>query len=133
MTTELPSLGMAFYDRRGRPMDGWEGLSLAFGFIPGYKRVREAYVRDYRVSTVWLGFDQGFVPFNRQPLIFETMVFGPNDHRERLLYSTEEEAVEGHFAILHRLLALRRIPASEVRGWLELTGWNRRKALCRRG
>lgn len=54
-----------------------------------------------RVSTVWMGLDHSF--FDGPPLIFETMIFRRR-RRERkfwddfqLRYTTEEQALKGHF------------------------------------
>lgn len=53
-------------------------------------------IEGFRVSTVFLVLDHGW---NGEPVLFETMIFGPEDHRlndyqER--YHTHAEAVEGH-------------------------------------
>jgi hypothetical protein len=48
------------------------------------------------VSTVWLGLDHSFWP-DREPLIFETMVFfrGKSD-LDMDRYTTKQQAIEGH-------------------------------------
>lgn len=121
---------IAFYDQQGRPMSQEEALPMTVGFPPAYRRVRESFVRDYHVSTIWRGFDHGFSFIEPgEPVIFETMIFGPGNYVRQWRYCTEELAVLGHFTALYGLLVLADIPVSEVRGWLELTGWNRRKAL----
>lgn len=54
-----------------------------------------------RVSTVWLGLDHNFG--QGLPLIFETMVFGP-DELDCQRYSTEDEACAGHQAMIEKWL-----------------------------
>ena len=50
-----------------------------------------------RVSTVFLALDHNFGE-GGDPILFETMVFGPDDFNEHDMerYRTYEEAVEGH-------------------------------------
>lgn len=48
----------------------------------------------YDVSTVCLVIDHSFA-FGGRPMIFETMVFGP-DSEDMERYSTKAEALEGH-------------------------------------
>src|SRR5579863_7102806 len=61
------------------------------------RHVGDDLIGDIRVSTVWLGADQGGI--DGKPLLFETMVF-PSKHSPRDIYygrySTWNEAVEGH-------------------------------------
>lgn len=58
----------------------------------------------YTVSTVFVGIDLDFVA-GRPPRLFETMVFGTDvdcgDPETR--YSTWDEALAGHMAIVYRL------------------------------
>jgi hypothetical protein len=58
-----------------------------------------------RLSTVWLGLEHGY---NRgKPLIFESMLFAPEEHDERAYphdqlqarYATEEEARDAHHTL----------------------------------
>ncbi len=128
---DLPSEGQygpRYYDRQGRPMGEWEWIRY-FGSW-GYKQVRESYVRGYRVSTVWLGLDHGIgFMTGGPPVIFETMIFGPEDLQEQWRYTSELEAVDGHYRLLEILLYILEAHRCDVRGWLELTGWNRRSAV----
>jgi hypothetical protein len=82
------------YDRAGRPISLMEWVAL-FGDSEG-RRVGYDELYGYQVSTVWLGIDHNFGA--GPPLIFETMVFGPEggfdvDCRR---YSTEDQARTGH-------------------------------------
>lgn len=87
------------YDREGKPISMMEwGRLLA---NETYKRVAEAQVGPYWVSTVWLGIDHGFG--GGPPLIFETMVFATGPDVEGLgpdldchRWSTKAEALAGH-------------------------------------
>lgn len=59
------------------------------------RRVAETTIGPYRVSTVFLVIDHGFG--NKAPLLFETMVFGPeSSDDDQWRYSTWDAAVEGH-------------------------------------
>ena len=91
---------VAWYDRQGNVIDMWEASRL--GADPAYKRVAEDTIGPYWISTVWLGFDHGFMS-GGPPLIFETMVFmdpkdehalGPDIDMDR--YPTEAAALAGH-------------------------------------
>lgn len=54
------------------------------------------------ISTVFLYHNHSFLP-RGEPIIFETMVFGgPLDH-EQDRYSTWDEAIRGHEAMLERV------------------------------
>lgn len=56
-----------------------------------------------RVSTVFLAFDHNFGD-EGLPVLFETMVFGPDDFNEHDMerYCTYEEAVEGHRVMVEK-------------------------------
>ena len=67
------------------------------------RRVGEDFVASYRISTVFLGIDHNFFGVRTRgkhvPILFETMIFGPDDdaldlHCRR--YATWDEAVAGH-------------------------------------
>lgn len=91
------------YARDGKPIDLHTFARLLAN--EEYKRVAEATVGPYWVSTVWLGIDHGF---GRQaaPVIFETMVFATVDDDPYSLnlacwrWSTEEQAKTGHEEIV---------------------------------
>jgi hypothetical protein len=64
------------YDRQGRPIDMMKfDRLLADG---EYRVVAQHWVRGWKVSTVWLGLDHRFGSPGA-PLIFETMIFAPED------------------------------------------------------
>jgi hypothetical protein len=88
-----------FYDREGIPISDTMTWSRLMRY-QDYKRVGLDRLPGYRVSTVWLGLDQGFPP--GPPLIFETMVFreGEGDpirlDMRMMRYATLIEAGRGH-------------------------------------
>jgi hypothetical protein len=48
------------------------------------------------ISTIWVGFDHN-MGIHREPLIFETMVYGAGAGSiEPRRYATEDEALDGH-------------------------------------
>jgi len=68
---------------------------------PEARRVAEDTVDGKWVSTVFLGLDHQYG--DGPPLVFETMVFHDGDGREEWRYSTWDEAVTGHQAIVAAL------------------------------
>lgn len=96
---------MSFYDRSGNPITQERYGDLVTQDNGGYKIVaRSADLPDnVWISTVWLGMDHNFG--EGTPLIFETAVFGvESDIVDR--YTTEDEALEGHLAILKNVRAM---------------------------
>jgi hypothetical protein len=90
------------YDRNGQPID-----SASFGRLlsdRAYKKIGLTKVADgeksFTVSTVWLGINHRYG--DGPPLIFETMVFGEGSMLDLACarYSTEQEAREGHRAMV---------------------------------
>ncbi|MEH2201208.1 hypothetical protein [Nostoc sp.] len=67
--------------------------------------MREDYVGSTRISTVFLGLNHQWLP-NKPPLIFETMVFGGQIDYQQIRYSTWDEAVAGHQAIVELIKVL---------------------------
>lgn len=65
------------------------------------RRIRETYIGHYRVSTVYIGVDMAF--WNPFPLIFETMVFGPEGIIYCDRYPFREIAKAGHRAIVRQM------------------------------
>jgi hypothetical protein len=63
------------------------------------KLIKQNYIGDKFVSTVFLGIDHSFNIFeDKTPILFETMIFNKNsrceDYCER--YSTYDESLKGH-------------------------------------
>jgi hypothetical protein len=92
------------YDREGNELD-WERFILLFGDMRS-RRIGKDAIGDYTVSTVWMGIDHNFSG-DGPPLIFESMVFGPDktDHAVRH-YATETEAREGHAELVNEVSLL---------------------------
>lgn len=94
-----------YYDRIGRriSIEEWSRLLADHD----YKFVAFDAGRRYRVSTVWIGADKST---DGVPRIFQSVVFrGDKTEVESALYSTEDEARDGHQA-----LATNYVPAVEV-------------------
>jgi hypothetical protein len=89
---------MGYYDQAGRPISLLEWVML-FEDFEG-RRVGHDELYGYEVSTVWLGIDYSWGA--GPPLIFETMVFGPEGgfDVDCQRYSTEDEARVGHEEML---------------------------------
>jgi len=89
-----------YYDREGKPMtmDEWAKA------YEGERRIGKTDLPDGKmVSTVWLGMNHRWG--DGPPLIFETMVFGP-DELDCERYSTEAEAADGHRRMVEKWAAL---------------------------
>lgn len=69
-------------------------LTWAHFFEEGNRRVAETVVGGTRISTVFLGLDHSFG--NGPPLLFETMIFGPEDSDYQTRCSTWAEAERQH-------------------------------------
>jgi len=69
-------------------------IEWAKGFEINNRIVKQDYIGEIFVSTVFLGIDHSYG--DEPPLLFETMIFGgvPDQYQER--YSTWDEAEEGH-------------------------------------
>lgn len=90
---------LLYYDRDGNVINlaQWGMLRAS----DNYHRVAETQVGPYWVSTVWLGIDHNFTSAGDPPIIFETMVFAPNDDSlggdlDCVRYATEAQARQGH-------------------------------------
>jgi hypothetical protein len=111
-----------WYDREGQPIDVEKADTLLGN--PDYKRVGLTEITSasnpdtsYRVSTVWLGVNHAFG--GGPPIIFETMVFGPENTDEYMQrYATEAEARAGHAETVTVVAAT--VPDETV---TDLDGW----------
>src|SRR3954452_10338429 len=106
--TEPGADGLRHYDRDGIRISLWESMVLSANREDVV--VRQTRIGDFKISTVWLSVDHNFLSSfsgSDEPLIFETMIFGPGEEfQER--YCTEAEALERH-AELVDFLTLRRL------------------------
>ena len=104
-----------YFDRQGEPID-----EDRFGVLhddEDYKRIGlDTYpsLEDVAgdpldpepvatISTVWMGINHAFRP--GRPAIFETMIFGGPYDQGCARYSTEADAVEGHWRTMEDLRA----------------------------
>lgn len=100
---------MIWYDRAGNPLT----LETAAKLLTDrtYVHVARTHIYNghhvFKVSTVWLGLDHTHGDDDGRPVIFETIVFvggnpsGSECHR----YSTEQEARDGHTAVVAKIAA----------------------------
>lgn len=87
-----------YYNRKGEPIDT---MQWAMQFRDEDRVVAKTELPDGKtVSTVFLGLNHRFG--DGPPLIFETMVFGPDSYIDMDCerYSTEEQAKAGHEAMV---------------------------------
>lgn len=111
-----------WYDRDGQPIDVEKADTLLGN--PDYKRVGLTEITSasnpdtsYRVATVGLGVNHAFG--DGPPIIFETMVFGPENADEYMQrYATEEQARAGHAETVTVVAAT--VPDETV---TDLDGW----------
>lgn len=86
-----------WYDRLGWPISVQRAERLLGD--PEYVRVAEHTEAGFWISTVWLACDHsiGF-PVSGPPILFETMIFGPEDWQGEYVerYPTEAAALAGH-------------------------------------
>lgn len=98
------------FDRDGKPIKASAWVQLQS--LPGYFRIATTHLPDgRRVSTIWTGLDGTYgLVGRRRPLIFETVVFGPEcgdglrDVLDCWRYHTEPDAIKGHRRVCRRLL-----------------------------
>lgn len=83
---------IAHYGRDGTLLDLYAYAVLSED--RDYWRLAYDVIGDHAVSTVWLGLDTSFGR-SPEPVIFETMVFGPEGEECRR-YTSEAAALAGH-------------------------------------
>ena len=92
-----------YYDKHGNKIDELKYNELIRD--KDYKFIDCTIIKDYKISTVWLGFDHGHG--GPKVLVCETMVF-PIDSYDELdckRYGTAEEALAGHTAMVYKWAA----------------------------
>lgn len=97
--------GFDYYNRQGEQITFGQYLELMSDAQTraDYKRVGDDEVDGVRVSTVFLGMDHNWSQAG-PPILFETMLFGtPDEDNPMVRYSTEQQAREGHEAIVAAL------------------------------
>jgi hypothetical protein len=64
---------------------------------PSRKIVKQEYVDNIHISTVFLGLDHSW-PWNKDktPILWETMIFGGEHDEYQKRYTSYEDALEGH-------------------------------------
>lgn len=103
-----------FYDYDGEPISAEEftGLCLGKDHEMVRWRVGVTEVEGWFVSTVWLGINHRFSG-DGPPLIFETLAAHPDHGEITRRYSTAEEALAGHNALVEEI---RTIEAAYAKG-----------------
>ena len=76
-------------------------MTWARWFEKAERRVDRTEIGEVFISTVFLGLDHSFG--EGPPLLFETMVFGGPLDQDMERYSTWDEAVAGHKAMVARV------------------------------
>lgn len=100
-------LGKYILDDAGNPVPERDVYKWGAWFQTHDRHVAVTHVGKARVSTVFLGFDHGFMT-GAAPVLWETMVFAkgkPYDHYEQR-YTTREDALIDHKRIVGRLRAV---------------------------
>lgn len=69
---------------------------------PGVKSVKQEYIGDIFVSTVFLGLDHAWN--SDIPVLWETMIFGGEHDQYQERYTSYEDAVKGHQTALNLII-----------------------------
>ena len=95
--------GLYILDEENKPVeiDDIEKWGEFYG--SGRRRVGEDFVRNSRISTVFLGLDHSFSE-EGPPILYETMIFGGKFDCEQWRYETREEAIAGHRAAVRKVV-----------------------------
>jgi len=80
------------------------------------RRVADANIAGYWISTVFLGLDHQF--WKGPPLLFETAIFGPDEVEIRRRYSTWSEAAAGHRYICEQIAETENLEAEGLVAFL---------------
>jgi hypothetical protein len=81
-------------DAAGEPIRCEDSVTWGAWFDRADRCVAEDWIGSVRISTVFLGIDQGGGP----PLLWETMIYGETHYLYRRRYATRAEAEAGHAA-----------------------------------
>lgn len=94
---------MDYYDKHGNKIDESKYRELIAD--KDYKFINCTILKDYKVSTVWLGTDHSHGGPNA--LVCETMVFPIDNYLEvdGKRYANEEEAKIGHASLVYKWAA----------------------------
>lgn len=111
-TNELADRFDLKYDIDGEPIS-FGTWAIASKNTEG-RRIGATHTFDgWFISTVWLGLDHSFG--DGPPLVFESMVFAPwwisavGNDQDCVRYSTYQQAVDGHVAMVKKWNILRRL------------------------
>lgn len=96
-------------DKNGEPKEETDLLKWGKWMEIGNRIVKQEYIGDYFVSTVFLGLNHNFEV--GEPLLFETKVFNTKDYSRHLgqeRYATKKEALEGHKLLVKKYKCLKK-------------------------
>lgn len=100
---------MHSYDRQGNPITTrrWGQLHDDVDYV----QIDDTHINGLQISTVWLGLDHAYG--RGDPVIFETMFFGPLVNNVCVRYSTEAQARAGHEAAIRAIARNLLVAAAE--------------------
>ena len=84
-----------------KPVEASSLIAWATWFETADTVVKQTSLGDVKILTVFLGLD--YQLSDGPPLLFETMVFGGKYDGDQWRYSTWDEAVAGHDAVVARI------------------------------
>ena len=76
------------------------------------KIVEQTQIGDYQVSTVFLGLDHNMSMAPGKPVLWETMIFGPDDEGYQERYTSYKEAKLGHKKAVWQVRSEQNVKAS---------------------
>lgn len=96
-------------DTNGNPVLELDLLKWACWYEKADRRIALTEIGDIHISTVFLGLDHNFEWIfgdgEYKPILYETMIFWPGHEldNDQARYSTREEALAGHEAVVTRV------------------------------
>ncbi len=90
-----------YYILDGHETKACDLLTWARWFEKADRTVAKDTIGESEVSTVFLGLDHG--SSDGSPMLFETLVFGSEHDGEMERYTTWDEAVAGHAAMIDKV------------------------------
>lgn len=100
-------------DENGNAVEVKDLMEWANWLETANRSIGKDVVGDVRVSTVFLGLDYSFS--GGVPVLWETMVFGGPLDGEEERYTSKEDALKGHAAMLERVKLAAQSPSSNSR------------------
>lgn len=95
--------GLYILDDDNNPVPTDDVVEWGKFFKTNNRQLAEDFVRNSRISTVFLGLDHSHSD-NGPPILYETMIFGGKFDGEQWRYRTRAEALDGHVAAVRLVL-----------------------------